>query len=284
MDQTHTELQILGIFLETGASVWARTNEQCSWGVVDVYIQLAIENIVNTHEVWFTVLPSIKDEYSKDSGFHYPYSGRRHFIPPAGTRLVFTNDNDENDFRCDYMYQVLAQPWGTAGMYKKQRLYDHHTHFTLDLTCFDTQVVCLLHQFFAELYQHQTEVKIINIIAMYSFGYYGVPGGGIPESGSEKCPSCNHNQRLGSVAKLLLAIKEGRFVVAPSEQKLEADFDNFMKNCHEEYPGRCCCYEDWGEKKPLHPNSRPGNSVIRNTIHALPSTQLKGLIESFVWH
>ena len=103
----------------------------------------------------------------------------------------------------------------------------------------------------------------------------------INEEGCETCDSCNRSQRYGSVAKLVLAIKEGRFAVASTEEKLEADFDSFMKGCHEEYPSRCCCYDDWGEKNPLNPDW--GRTHTNETYEDLAPPKLTALIDCFVW-
>ena len=268
------------------------------------YFEVAIENVLDPSHATFTVLPSIKDEYAsiKDEYPYYsdffdhcrpkfPYSGRRLFIPPAGTKLTFATNNGTNSLQCEYHYDSRRMTLASRRMTLASRRMTLASKipkvelskvvFELDLTCFDTQAVCLLYQFFVE--QNQFEISTIKTISQYSFGYYGVPGGGMPaQIDSGPCYNCKDSQRLGSIAKLLLAIEEGNFVVASAQARLAADFESFMKG-HEDYPSRCCCYDDWGEKNPLNPNYRPERRIIRNTIETLPSSMLKSLITSFFW-
>ncbi len=209
MDTANKEsFQILNVVRLTGASVWART-KNCSkfWypskkiekqkreqrqevdsyqkhkeyqeqrQEVDFYyyFEVAIENVLDDSHVTFTVLPSIKDEFSLvcDS-FEpkFPYIGRRLFIPPAGTRLTFTTNNGANSLQCEYHYDSKKMPLAS----KIPKVELSKVVFELDLTCFDTQAVCVLYQFFKE--KDQFEISTIKTISQYIFGYYGVPGGG----------------------------------------------------------------------------------------------------------
>jgi hypothetical protein len=305
MHNTYTELEILRIVQKTGASVWARTTDTTTMNGLVYYFEVQIEEILNNSEVRFTVLPSVKDEYSTDNRWYaiYPYTGRQFFIPPAGKILVFTinkgeSNEGENCFRCEYKYDSILN--SSNPMTKRtfttmktnsneiSNPFKSHTHFTLELNCSDTQIVCFLYKFFGKLNQ-QFETQLINIIAMFSFGYYGTPGGGFPANyENEKCCLCRKKQRLRTMEKLFVAIEDGSFVVASRYETLIADFDKFKMSLHiariEEDHIRCSCHDNWGENNPL--NKSNGYSAqdrkTQEKIWGIATTQLGQIMQQFM--